>query len=89
MDDRFGFEQINVTSKWEALRGIRSYVASMPRAVRLISGPRDAEIVDDVVPDGYVEVTAYGDTRRTAVWSPEISDYFAGIPTPPKPKPGK
>jgi hypothetical protein len=71
MDDRFGFEQIDVTSKWEALRGIRSYVAGIPRAVRLVGGPRDGEVVDRGAPD-YVEVTAYGENDRTAVWSPIV-----------------
>jgi hypothetical protein len=71
MDDRFGFEQIDVTSKWEALRGIRSYVAGMPRAVRLIGGSRDGEVVDGGAPE-YVEVTAHGDTERIAIWSPII-----------------
>jgi hypothetical protein len=70
MDDRFGFEQIDVTNKWEALRGIRSYVKGRPRAVRLIGGPRDGEIVDGGA-FSYCEVTAYGETERTASWSPE------------------
>jgi hypothetical protein len=70
MDDRFGFEQIDVTSKWEAERGIRSYVKGVPRAVRLVGGPQDGKIVDGGYPE-YIEVTAYGEAERTAVWSPE------------------
>jgi hypothetical protein len=71
MDDRFGFEQIDVTSKRDEVEGRRVFVNGIPRAVRLIGGPRDGEVVDRGAPD-YIDVTAYGDTERTAVWSPII-----------------
>jgi hypothetical protein len=71
MDDRFGFEQIDVTSKKDEVEGRRVFMNGIPRAVRLVGGPRDGEVVDGGAPD-YVEVTAYGETERIAVWGPEL-----------------
>jgi len=72
-DDRFGFDQIDVTTKWEALRGLRSFVDGMPRAVKLVGGPMDGQVVDGGAAH-YVEVTAFGEINRTAIWSPEVSE---------------
>lgn len=69
MDDRFGFEQVDVTTKAEQLRGESSFVNGLPRAVRLLGGPRDGEVVDGGAPD-YVEVTTFGETDRTAIYAP-------------------
>lgn len=46
----------------ETIRGQSKYVT-------LIGGPRDLEIVEGGAED-YVEVTAYGETLRTAIWAP-------------------
>ena len=70
-DDRFGFVQVEATTKEEQLRGVRSFIDGLPRAVRLIGGPRDGEVTDGC-PSEYVEMTTYGDVNRTALWvSPE------------------
>jgi hypothetical protein len=69
VDDRFGFEQVEVTTKDEDARGRKSFVNGQPRAVRLIGGPGDGEVVDGGASE-YIEVTAYGDSERTAIWAP-------------------
>ncbi len=67
-DDRFGFEQVEVTTLTEVLRGERAFVDGLPRAVRLVGGPRDGEVVDGGA-EGYAEMTADGDVNRTAIWA--------------------
>ena len=70
-DGRFGFVRVEVTTKEEQLRGEQSFIDGLPRAVRLIGGPRDGEVTDGC-PSEYVEMTTYGDVNRTALWfSPE------------------
>ena len=72
----FGFEQVEVITKDEDARGRKSFVNGQPRAIRLVGGPRDGEIVDSRAlmlgwrSYQYAEVTACGDTERIATWSP-------------------
>ena len=69
-DSRFGFVQIEVTTEAERLRGESSFVDGLPRAVRLVGGPRDGDVVDGGAPN-YAEVTTWGETDRTAIFSPK------------------
>lgn len=73
------FEQVEVTSKEEFLRGEQSFIDGLPRAVCLIGGPRDGEIVDGGA-DDYAEVTTYGEFSRTAIWAPRKDE--KGLDTP-------
>ena len=61
--------QVEATTKEEQLRGVRSFVDGLPRAVHLIGGPRDGEVADGCPPE-YAELTTFGEVNRTALWSP-------------------
>jgi hypothetical protein len=71
-DFDYGFVQVEVTTEEERLRGEQSFVNGPPRAVRLVGGPRDGEVVDSGAVD-YAEVTAHGEVNRTAIWAPKRS----------------
>jgi hypothetical protein len=70
----FGYIQINVGTLKEPV-----WVNGLPRAVRLVGGPRNGEITDGLAHD-YAEVTSHDDTDRTAVWALADSPGPASLP---------